>query len=193
MGDFFHKYGYSIVKMFVNQFAISLFGSTLAMATMSSKNNILTAVVSAGAVIFYMFLLYIMTWEIGAKDRVSVDIGKKEYKPLTGVLLSLIANIPNYVLALVFTIGYPFMATHTWAGNLAAIVKTILVIIEGMYVGLLAVIKIDAAPLNSFWWAYFIITIPSILTCGLAYFFGHKNLRFTPLLLYKDPNETNKK
>jgi hypothetical protein len=179
--------------MFVNQFAISLFGSTLAMATMASNNNAFTAVVSIGAVIFYMFLLYIMTWEIGAKDRVSVDIGKKEYKPFTGVILSLIANIPNYLLALVFAVGYPFMATHEWAGNLAAVVKTILVLIEGMYVGLLAVVKIDAVPLNSFWWTYFVITLPAILTCGISYFFGHKNIRFTSLLLYKDPNETNKK
>ena len=45
MGDFFHKYGYSIVKMFVNQFALSLFGSTLAMATLAAKNDTLTILV----------------------------------------------------------------------------------------------------------------------------------------------------
>ena len=33
MKTFFQQYSYSIVKMFVNQFAISLFGTLLAMAT----------------------------------------------------------------------------------------------------------------------------------------------------------------
>ncbi len=193
MKDFFHKYGNSIVKMFVNQVAISLFGATLAMATLSTDNNILTAVVGAGAVVFYLFLLYILAWEVGAKDRISVDIGKKKYRPLTGALLSLLANIPNYIIAIIFTIGYPFMSTEEWAGNLCAILNTILVLIEGMYVGLMAVIKIDGLPLNNYWWPFFAITLPAIITCTVAYYLGHKNIRFTSLLVYKDPNQTKKR
>ena len=57
MKSFFHKYNYSIIKMFVNQFAISLFGATLALATTSSKNDALTVTVSVCAVVFYLFLL----------------------------------------------------------------------------------------------------------------------------------------
>ena len=189
MKDFFSKYSYSIVKMFVNQFAISLFGASLALATASSDNDLLTVIVSVGAVLFYTFLLYIMTWEIGAKDRISVDIGKKEYRPFTGFLLSLIANIPNYIIAILFTIGYPFMDTHEWAGNICAVVKILLVIIEGMFLGLTSTLKIGEVALNSFWWTYFVITVPAILTCGVAYYLGHKNIRFTSILVYKDPNK----
>ena len=184
MKDFFHKYGYSIVKMFVNQFAISLFGSTLAMATISADNNVLTALVSVGAVIFYMFLLYIMTWDIGAKDRVAVDIGKKEYKPFTGFIMSIIANIPTFILALIFT-----LASLTSSDTLAAIVDITRIVIEGMYVGLMAVIKIGDAPLHDIWWSYIAISLPAILICGLAYFLGHKNFRFTSMFNYKDGNK----
>lgn len=189
MKDFFNKYGYGIVKMFVNQFAISLFGASLALATASTDNDVLTITVSVGAVLFYMFLLYIMTWEIGAKDRISVDIGKKKYRPLTGFLLSIIANIPNYIIAILFTVGYPFMATQEWAGNLCAVVKIILVILEGMFLGITSTVKIGGYSLNAFWWTYFVITLPSIITCGIAYFLGHKNIRFTSILAYKDPNK----
>ena len=62
MKDFIAKYSHSIVVMFVNQIVISLFGSSLAMATISTENDILTILVSIGAVLFYLFLLYIMTW-----------------------------------------------------------------------------------------------------------------------------------
>ena len=184
MKDFFHKYGYSIVKMFVNQFAISLFGSTLAMATLLADNDAFAALVSVGSTIFYLFLLYIMTWEIGAKDRVSVDIGKKEYKPFTGFIMSIIANVPTFALAILFV-----FASITSSDTLEAIVDIARIVIEGMYVGLLATVEISGVQLHNIWWAYLAITLPSIITCGLAYFLGHKNFRFTSLFAYKNPNQ----
>ena len=87
MKSFFNKYSYSIIMMMVNQFVISIFGAGLAMATMTTDNDTLTAVVSVFAILFYLFLLYNMTWEIGAKDRISVDSGKKPYRPHTGLII----------------------------------------------------------------------------------------------------------
>jgi len=198
MKAFFHKYNYSIIKMFVNQFAISLFGSTLAMATASSKNNALTIVVSICAIIFYLFLLYVMTWEIGAKDRVSFDTGKMAYKPLTGAWLSLLANIPNFIIAGAFTIGYPSMIANVeWGANLCAVMQIALFIFEGMYLGLLTVFRLPVngimRQLNQIWWSYFLVIIPAVLICALAYYLGHKNVRFTSLMVYKDPNQKKKK
>jgi hypothetical protein len=184
--------------MFVNQFAISLFGSMLAMATVSSKNNALTVVVSICAIIFYLFLLYIMTWEIGAKDRISVDTGKKAYKPMTGLWLSLLANIPNFLVAIIFTIGYPSMLKGVeWGANICGVMQIFLFVIEGMYLGLLTVFRIPVAgtvrQLNQVWWSYYVIIIPALLICWLAYYLGHKNVRFTSLFVYKDPNQKKKK
>ncbi len=194
MKDFFRKYSYSIVKMFVNQFAISIFGSVLAMATASSGNDVLTLVVSIGAVIFYLFLLYMMTWEIGAKDRVSVDLGKKEYRPLTGALLSLIANIPNFIIAILFAAGVIFKSDMT-----RFVSRIAYILIEGMYLGIMSVLPFGwlesgVRPLyDSSILAYFLLTVPAIVTCGLAYFLGHKNVKFTTLFDYKDPNQTKRK
>ena len=183
--------------MFVNQFAISLFGATLAMATTSSKNDALTVTVSACAIVFYLFLLYVMTWEIGAKDKIAVDTRKKTYKPMTGAWLSLLANIPNFIIAILFTIGYPSMITGGWGSSLCGVMQIALFIVEGMYLGILTVFRIPVGgamlQLNHIWWAYFLIILPSVLTCWLAYYLGHKNIRFTSIMVYKDPNQKKRK
>ena len=100
MKSFFRQYSYSIIKMFVNQFAISIFGIVLAMATLAANNTVLTWIVSIFSIVFYLFLIYTMTWEIGAKDRISVDVGKMVYKPFIGFWMALVANIPNLLIAL---------------------------------------------------------------------------------------------
>ena len=96
MKDFLHNYSYSSVKMFVNQFAISIFGAMLSMASSAAENDTLAFWCSILAIVFYLFLIYTQAWELGAKDKISVDIGKKEYKPHRGLGISALANIPNY-------------------------------------------------------------------------------------------------
>ena len=173
----------------VNQFVISIFGAGLAMATMTTDNDTLTAVVSVFAILFYLFLLYNMTWEIGAKDRISVDSGKKPYRPHTGLIMALLANIPNLILAIVYTIAYPFMSTQGWAGITAAVCKTISLFIQGMYRGVLSVTILFESELGDYWWTYFIIIIPAVVTCWMAYYVGHKNFKFTALFSNKaNPN-----
>ena len=191
MKGFFHQYSYSIVKMFVNQFAISIFGIVLAMATMAAENNILTLVVSIFSILFYLFLIYTMTWEIGAKDRISVDVGKMPYRPHTGLVLSLLANIPNFLIALLYTIAYPF-EEQSWAGNLNFVLNLISSVMEGMYRGVMSVITVSGLPLFRHWWAYFLIIIPALLATWIAYFMGYKNKRLVAQYFDKRTNQGNK-
>lgn len=188
MRDFFGKYSYGIVKMFVNQFAISIFGSVLAMATASAGNDSLTLIVSCFAVLFYLFLIYTMTWEIGAKDKISVDVGKAKYKPCTGLLMALVANIPNFIIAVVYTVAYPAMNSAGWAGNMAAVAKLASVIIQGMYLGCISIIKIGGTSMDRLWWTYFLIILPSLAVSFAAYCLGQKNFKlFAPKI--KKENE----
>ncbi len=193
MKDFLHNYSYGAVKMFVNQFAISIFGAMLSMATTAAENDVLAIVLSVLAVIFYLFLIYTMTWEIGAKDRISVDIGKKKYRPHTGLFIALVANIPNFIFAIVYSIGYPFMATYEWAGNMCGVVTLITVFLEGMYLGITTTVSVFGNTLNHYWWTYFLMTVPALLTAWIAYFLGYKNKKFTTLFDYKSPDKPNKK
>ncbi|MBQ8163928.1 MAG: hypothetical protein IKJ00_04510 [Clostridia bacterium] len=193
MKEFFSKYSYGMIKMFVNQFAISIFGSVLAMATATAGNDTLTLVVSGFSILFYLFLIYTMTWEIGAKDKITVDVGKKEYRPFTGLWMALIANIPNFIIAIMHTIAFPMMATAQWAGNLGAVSRFASVIIQGMYLGLTSTVQIAGTQMNQLWWTYFVIIIPALVTSWLAYYLGHKNFRFFARFTQaKTNNNTNK-
>ena len=177
MKGFFHDYSYSMIKMYVNQLAISIFGVVLAMAATAADNTALTIAAGAFSIAFYLFLLYTMTWEIGAKDRISVDTGRKPYRPHTGLLISLIANIPNLLVALIYSVLYPIMGTYKWAGTINATMNLISALTEGMYRGILSVIKVGDTQILKFWWSYFIIVIPALITVWIAYFAGFKNFR----------------
>ena len=176
--------------MLVDQLAISIFGLVLALAALAVSNGIFSIVVSAFAILFYLFLIYTMLWEVGAKDRISVDVGKKPYRPHTGLLISLVANIPNLLIALLYSIAYPFMGAHKWAGNMNAIINVISALIEGMYRGLLVTIHQPSGgePILNMWWTYFVIVIPALITAWIAYFAGFKNFRMFAQYFNKKQN-----
>ena len=67
MKDFLNNYSYSAVKMFVNQFAISIFGAMLSMATTVGGNDTISIVVSIFAILFYLVLAYFLCVELYLK------------------------------------------------------------------------------------------------------------------------------
>ena len=186
MKKFFHDYSYSIVKMFVNQFAIAIFGIALFTPTFVTMPT-LNLITSIFATIFYLFLIYVLTWEIGAKDRIAVDVGKKPYRPHTGLWLSLIANIPNLLLAIICTIVVAINPENNlfWIPTL----------LNGMYWGLIRNISLPFGaggafvPLIDFCVTFYIMVIPALVTCWLAYFMGFKNIR----IVAKAPQAPNEK
>jgi hypothetical protein len=192
MKKFFHDYSYNIVKMFVNQFAISIFGVSLTFATTSAHGestgfDTLTFIVSLFAVLFYLFLIYTLAWEVGAKDKISVDVGKKPYRPHLGILLSLMANIPNIFAAVLYLI-----ATLIGSENMMFIVRLIATLIQGMYFGIITAVGLSIGgtyvQLNALWPTFFIMVIPAMLTSWLAYYLGHKNIRLFAFLS-SNPNK----
>ena len=78
MKSFFSQHGYTCVRLLITQIAISIFGTVLALATTTVGNDAFTICVSVFAVLFFVFLIYNVMWEVGAKDRLSVDLGKKK-------------------------------------------------------------------------------------------------------------------
>lgn len=195
-GEFWHGYSYNVVKMFINQFAIAMFGLTLAIATGKSGNTKLELLCSIFAVLFYLFLIYTMTWEVGASDKVRVDAGRMKADPLRGLWMSLLANLPNLILALLICVTFPFAATYEWAGNTCAIAKFIALLIEGMYAGLLT-IEVGGQALNMYPWAFVLITLPALATTMLSYLAGLKDFRILGLFgvnyTLTGPADTRKK
>ena len=178
MKEFFKTRSYDMVRMFLNQFATSIFGLVLALAAGKAQNPTLRNITSVAAILFYLFLLYTMTWELGFKDKVSVENGRKKRAPLTGLWISLCANIPNLIFAVLITLAILFDVPALSA--LGGFATSAALLLEGMFTGLLAN-SVGGAPLNSYWWMYFLITIPSMLACTVAYLLGLKDIRFTTL------------
>ena len=196
MKGFFQKHSYSMVKMFLNQFATAIFGFVLVLAAGYAKNVALRNITSVFSIVFYLFLLYTMTWDIGFADRVSVMSGKQKRNRWTGALISLCANIPNYICAVFITLAS--LLNVEFFSSVAAFFTGAALLLEGMYTGLLAN-SVGGAALNSHWFMYFVITLPAVATCGIAYLAGLYDKKMTTLFnpLYPesdhDPNERKKR
>ncbi len=174
MKAFFERYSYDTVHLFLNQIVISMFGFALAMATAKADNDTLLLWSSIGSIVFYLSLVYGSAWKIGAKDKLSIEYGKIPFKPLRGLLLSLIANSLNFLMAILITIG-----TLCGMGGLESVGRIIALLSQGMYQGVLSVGKIGGESLNNMWWAYFLTSIPAMLVSLVAYIAGAKDFHIT--------------
>lgn len=189
---FFERYSYTVFKLFLNQFAIGIFGAviTLALSKIGGKDEALSDTVmiiaSVLATVFYLFLTYTTIWPVGGKDRISADVGKLSTMPMRGVLLSLIANIPGLIIATLYVISE--FAGQTGM-KLAMRVATLF--LNGMYYGILAGAPAgaaDAAKLLNYWWMYFLVILPAIIVTGVGYYLGTRNFHLTKMLEHQYPD-----
>lgn len=170
-----------ITKLILNQVGAAVLGITLTSA--AAQNDTLFVGLSVISTIFYMVLLYNAIWDEGGHERIRIDGGRAEMKPLRGLFVSFIANIPNLVIALAILIGKIFGSTATfgfeWAGGLYGIAHGIAIFYEGMYAGLVS----SYSPYNPI--GYFLIILPSLAVCTVGYIIGVNNLRLLDIFTGK--------
>ena len=171
MKKFFEKYSYESVRLFLNQFAISLFGLTLALAAGMAGSNTLKIASSVGAIIFYLFLQYTVAWEVGAKDKISIDCGKAKRDMSIPVKMWLLSNSLNLLLAVLITLGH-LLSNVGFFSSMGGIASIVSFIIEGEYMGVLTLQVAANTPLNSLFYVYYLITLPSLLVVVSAYALG---------------------
>lgn len=188
---FWERHSYDVVKLILDQFAIAMFGIALAISIGKAQNETLQVFASIAAVIFYLFLLYTVMWRAGSHDLVRVEGGRLAADNLTGLYVALFAQIPNFILAVLITLG-EFFSFNPVFGQIGAVSGVIALFWEGMYTGLLT-IHVGGAPLNSYWFMYFVIMIPALAVSTLAYYFGLKNYHATNLLIAETPEDTERK
>ncbi|MBQ9781167.1 MAG: hypothetical protein IJW00_09510 [Clostridia bacterium] len=174
--EFFARYSYDSVKMLLDQFVLSIFGFSLAMASIHAKNDTLLLFTGIGAVIFYLVMLYSVAWKMGTTDRSAIEMGNRKFKPFMGTLVSLVANIPNFLVAITFMINSLVSDGTGVSGIIGRF-------INGMYLGLMTLIEFNGDHLHAYWWMYFLITLPSILVCTVAYIMGAKGRMFAKLMV----------
>ncbi len=174
--EFFERYSYDSVKMLLDQVVLSIFGFSLAMASVHAQNDTLLLFTGIGSVVFYLVMIYSVAWKMGTTDRPFLESGHRPYRPFTGTLVSLVANIPNLLVAVAFMIN-----SFTSGGSgVSGIIGRL---INGMYLGLMTLGTFNGDHLHAYWWMYFLITLPAILVSTVAYVMGAKGKMFARLMV----------
>lgn len=188
---FIKENSYDIVKLLINQLGIAIFSMMLYLSValiedkgVKASMNILVSVLST---LFYFALLYAACWEFGAKDRIRIDGGKMKKSPFKGALLSLFANLINFL-----TVGIAIICKiiHAFGGDEAfnfvfAILNTFFRFILSMYLGAINGIFSYISDVDTSFLVqsigYFVAPIISILVCQLGYWLGSREFRFWSL------------
>ena len=96
---------HDIVKLFINQLGVAIFSfflyTAVGMIDDPGLKRGLNIAVSIVSILFFCFLLYTVSWEWGAKDKIRIDGGRIQEFKYKGVLISLYANVINFVIAFV--------------------------------------------------------------------------------------------
>ncbi len=174
MKAFFERYSYESMRMLLDQVAIALFGLALGMTAVKAESDTLKMVTSVGAIIFYLLLLYGVAWRAGSQDRTGIQHGTRVYRPYMGLLISLLANSLNLLLAILVTVG-----SLGGMEQLKALGRFIALLLQGMYLGVLETVTLNGASLNEYWWMYFVIVAPSLLVSLVGYMAGAKDFHIT--------------
>lgn len=171
---FLKERSYEIVKLFVNQIVLSVFGTALTLAAAGENRTGLRIGCSIFSILFYLFIIYFMMWELGAKDSHKIERGEVGQTRAAGLYMGLVASSVNFLLAILIMLGS--LIPSEVFGNIGAVAKLISLLTEGMYTGVLAV-AVNGAPLNNLWFIYFALPLPLLLVSGLAYYAGTKNFK----------------
>ncbi len=186
MKEFWSENSKTITKLLLNQFGAAFMGLMITAA--ASSNEWLRLFASCFATIFYLVLIYNVIWERGGQDRIRVDGGRAAYRPMTGLLISLVANIPSIILGVFTIVGKIFGSTtgpfgYEWAGNLYAISNVLTRLWNAMYVGIIQ----TYSPNNHI--IHLLDILPALFVTGLGYYLGMKNVRILSIFELKRPEK----
>ncbi|MBR7032355.1 MAG: hypothetical protein IKI03_01830 [Clostridia bacterium] len=175
MKSFWKENSKTISRLWLYQFAAAFMGIILSFVS-SNLAQIFTLLFGIVTVMFYLCLIYMVMWEAGATEKIRIDGGRAEYKPLRGLYISLFANIPNFILFILILIGYVFgnksgAFRMEWGGNLYVVAKSAALIWESMYNSFVTLYS----PNNPV--IFLLMILPSLAVCTVGYVLGLKNFK----------------
>ena len=163
---------YETAKLFMNQIVLSVFGLVTVMATSASVPlMIVCTVIGIG---LYVFLIYNMMWEIGARDRLRADAGRFEYSAFKPVRMALLAGIPNFLFGALCLLS---LIPNTVCENIARISSIVCKLLWGQYLG---TVKLIGMLENPFVWL--VVALIAVLVTALGYNAGFRGFSLIPAL-----------
>ena len=188
--EFWKYYSYGIVRIFIDQIAIAVFGVAVALGCAAAaqslgeaKSQMFTLISGAFAALFFLFMVAELTFRQGVTDREKTELGRFKKSSLTGLYMGLLANVPNFILALGYTVFYLIEATK---GSVSGFFGLACKLVMGEYLGILSIrVGESGALLSSIPYMYFVVIIPCLIAAFLGYFLGVNGI-ITPRLTKKD-------
>ncbi len=183
MKDFWSENSKIVGKILLNQFGSTFLGIMVITAASSAKSqkDWLMLFASIFSSIFYLFLIYNVIWEKGGQDRIKIDGGRAAKNKWKGLYISLCANIPNFILAILVLISDPFKSAHAWAGTLNVVGRAACLLWEGMYAGLVSYFS----PHNPI--IHLLYIFPAMFVTTFGYMLGVNNARVLSIFELKPP------
>ncbi len=202
--NFFKENSYDIVKLYLTQIAISIFSLIMYTALGFVKANTSLSVtfqiiISVFSILFYFVLLYTAAWDWGANDKIRADGGRCTLDKARGFKMAALANIPNYIFALVPAVGFGLgsLGVESFVAKIGAIFIVILRFTASMFQGLLVnvfdFLKTDAEGASNYPYffaescGYIVMILLTILATHFAYTLGSKDKKLFGFI------KTNKK
>ncbi len=173
--SFFKSSGYDALKLFLTQFAMSIFGIITVGATL--ENDVLMFCAGLAGVLLYMFIVYDFMWTLGGKDRIRVDAHRARKNFAKPVYIGLAANIPNFILSVITLVSY-FIGEK--AEGVYTVANAGLRVIQGFYMGIFKNIVINGADINSNPFSYTITPLFSVFVIFFTYYLGYQGIALLP-------------
>lgn len=188
MKEFWNENGKYVGKMLINQFGATFFGIMLVMAASAAQSQRiwLRLFASCFATVFYLYLIYTVLWEHGGQDRIRADAGRAKAKPLTGLWIGLLANVPNFLIAAIILVTQPLKETRQWALNMNVAGRALALLWEGMYAGVVS----TYSPVNPI--IHLLDIFPALFVSWAAYLLGLYNKRLLQPFELKQPEGKGK-
>lgn len=197
--SFIKRNFHDILRLYINQIGITIFALMLYTACGVVDNDVLLAklrtVISIFSMLFLFVLLYFVAWEYGARDRIKVDGGKMDRNGAKGILMSLIANIPNFILSVPTVIfGFLYVGGNEAFGNFFGLFQALTMAHASMYMGIIQTIVYGFSAIDTVLVDYrylimsvlfVLIPLLSVAVVHLAYTFGYREIKITNVLFNK--------
>ena len=191
---FWKKHSYQVVRLFIIQIGITIFGLVLSFAVSTAfrerDDTVPLLMVSVFSALFYLFILYSVAWELGGKDRLRLDAVHEGPRGGTGFLLALLSEIPNFILCLLMLIGGTVYASGAEVGGRRVFGVGYLFepFLNSMYLGIIRVLLGATGLEQDTSRAYYLVTallfllatLPAILVTGFGYWMGMHEKRIIP-------------
>jgi len=194
MKTFFSENGMNIVKLYINQIAMTVFG--LMVISAASQNDTLLLLASILSVFIYLVIIYSMMWDEGAKaSSVTLraeDAGVKKIK--TPLLIVLFGSLLNIIIYSVYTILQIYVSvnnlTEGAAYDYGYMMEVIIKVTNSIYMGFEALLFADNVVMRTPFYYFFITLIPLFVVGIAAYYLGASEISIMRKLGFKTKHKS---